>query len=49
MAEVEAAIASPKEEEVQDEEDDDQEVYSDPNGNFRFVFVLFQFLMENFI
>lgn len=34
MTEIEAAVAIPKEEEAQDEEDKDEAVYSDPNGEF---------------
>jgi hypothetical protein len=32
MTEVEAAVAVPKQEEPQDEEDKEDSVYSDPNG-----------------
>ena len=41
MAELEAAIVVPKEEEAQDEEDKDESIYSDPNGETLSIFLLF--------
>lgn len=38
MTEIEAAEVVPKEEEVQDEEDKDESIYSDPNGETLSIF-----------